>query len=126
MLTTVKPFETGVDEQSGIVLKNKQEQLATIALAMRSKMPKRGIVACEGGYITVDDFPRAQSALLTYPDGSTEEITAGQTEHALQYEIQAMEAAIAGQGDTHIALSRDVMELMDTVRRQWGITYPFE
>ncbi|SPT81026.1 oxidoreductase [Niallia circulans] len=79
-----------------------------------------------GGYITVDDFPRAQSALLTYPDGSTEEITAGQTEHALQYEIQAMEAAIAGQGDTHIALSRDVMELMDTVRRQWGITYPFE
>ncbi|MCM3378272.1 Gfo/Idh/MocA family protein [Shouchella rhizosphaerae] len=126
VLTTVKPFETGVDEQSGIVLKNKQEQLATIALAMRSKMPKRGIVACEGGYITVDDFPRAQSALLTYPDGSTEEITAGQTEHALQYEIQAMEAAIAGQGDTHIALSRDVMELMDTVRRQWGITYPFE
>lgn len=44
-LTTVKFFETGVDEQSGIILKNSQEQLAVMALSMRAKQPKRGVIS---------------------------------------------------------------------------------
>ncbi|MCY8516670.1 hypothetical protein [Bacillus atrophaeus] len=29
-------------------------------------------------------------------------------------------------GSQTISFSRDVMEIMDNVREQWGITYPFE
>ncbi|MGM9928111.1 MAG: Gfo/Idh/MocA family protein [Bacillus sp. (in: firmicutes)] len=127
VLTTVKPFETGVDEQSGIILKNKQDEMAVVSLTMRSKMPKRGVVAGELGFITVDDFPRGQKATITYTDGSTETIEAGDTKKALQYEVEYMNTCImnAVPNDT-LALSVDVMDLMTNVRNQWGITYPFE
>ncbi|NRZ17617.1 hypothetical protein DFR94_004515 [Clostridium beijerinckii] len=55
-LTTVKKFETGVDEQSGIILKNSDDEMAVISLTMRAKQPKRGIVCGELGYITVENF----------------------------------------------------------------------
>ncbi|PWX13278.1 oxidoreductase, partial [Clostridium perfringens] len=42
ILSTVKKAKTGVDEESGIILKTKEEEIATISLAFRSKMPKRG------------------------------------------------------------------------------------
>lgn len=127
VLTTVKTFETGVDEQSGIILKNAADEMAVIALTMRSKMPKRGVVAGELGFITVDNFPRASKATITYPDGTQETVEAGDTSKALQYEVEDMNRYIASKknADT-LSLSVDVMDLMDNVRTQWGIKYPFE
>lgn len=128
VLTTFKPFETGVDEQSGILLKNTSGEIAVVSLTMRAKMPKRGIVACEDGFITVDDFPRASSALVTYTkDGSTEKISCGERSRALQYEIRSMAGYIArGTSQETLTLSADVMALMTNIRRQWNITYPGE
>ena len=37
ILTTAKYFETGVDEQSGIIMKNDCDQMAVMALTMRAK-----------------------------------------------------------------------------------------
>lgn len=127
VLTTVKQFETGVDEQSGIILKNKEDEMAVITLTMRAKMPKRGVVAGGAGFITVDDFPRAQKATITYLDGTSEVIEAGETAKALHYEVEDMNKCILNKQSLEtIKLSKDVMEIMDEVRRQWGITYPFE
>lgn len=126
VLTTYKPFETSVDEQSGILLKNSADELAVISLTMRAKMPKRGIVAGENGFITVDNFPRASQAVVQYLDGTQDMILAGDTALALQYEIRDMEEAIrTGRTDT-LVLSLDVMEIMSRVREQWGLSYPFE
>ncbi|WNS42433.1 Gfo/Idh/MocA family oxidoreductase [Paenibacillus sp. MMS20-IR301] len=127
ILTTVKEFETGVDEQSGIILHNSADEMAVVSLTMRSKMPKRGIIAGELGFITVDNFPRAASATLQYLDGTVELIEAGDTAKALQYEIEDMERFIAGRaGADTLPLSLDVMEIMSRVREQWGIRYSFE
>lgn len=127
VLTTVKEFETGVDEQSGIILKNREQEMAVISLTMRAKMPKRGIVAGELGFITVDNFPRADKALITYLDGRTETIQAGAAENAFMYEVQAMNRYIREKkGIQPLKYSRDVMLLMDEIRKQWGIRYPFE
>jgi hypothetical protein len=117
-----------VDEQSGIILKNDADELAVVSLAMRAKMPKRGIVAGELGFITVDDFPRAQKATITYTaDGSVEVIEAGVTEKALVYEVEAMNRYILKQEKNGtLPLSVDVMSIMDEVRNQWGLTYAFE
>ena len=127
VLTTVKTFETGVDEQSGIILKNDEDEMAVISLTMRAKMPKRGVIAGELGFITVDNFPRADRAILTYTDGATEIIEAGKSENALLYEVEDMNNLILQkEQNTTLPLSIDVMDLMSNVRNQWGIKYPFE
>ncbi|MEQ8155496.1 MAG: Gfo/Idh/MocA family oxidoreductase [Clostridiaceae bacterium] len=127
ILTTVKKFETGVDEQSGIILKNSDNEMAVVSLTMRAKMPKRGIVAGEKGFITVDNFPRADKALLTYTDGSVETIEAGDTSRALVYEVQDMnEYILKKKPKEALGLSLDVMNIMDEIRNQWGLIYSFE
>ena len=127
VLTTVKKFETGVDEQSGIILKNDADEMAVVTLTMRAKMPKRGVVAGDLGVITVDNFPRATRAMITYLDGTTEVVEAGVEAKALEYEILDMENYILNNGgDDVLQLSVDVMDIMTDVRNQWGIKYPFE
>ena len=127
ILTTVKKFETGVDEQSGIILKNPDDEMAVVSLTMRAKQPKRGIVCGELAYITVENFPRADKATITYPDGSVEVIEEGNTSKALVYEVEDMNNCIMkkNKNDT-LKLSVDVMNIMDEVRNQWGLKYSFE
>ncbi|MBY4602979.1 MULTISPECIES: Gfo/Idh/MocA family protein [Bacillus] len=127
ILSTAKLTDTGVDEQSGIILKNADNEMAVISLTMRAKMPKRGVVAGENGFITVDDFTRPDKALITYANGKTEVIEEGETAKGLNYEVEDMQVAVLHQtGSQTISLSLDVMSIMDNVREQWGITYPFE
>lgn len=128
LLTTVKYFETGVDEQSGIILKNEKEQMAVIALTMRAKQPKRGVVTGDKGYIEVYDYPRAdQAVIVDTASGQTTTIQEGDSKKALCYEAKAMEEAVAGaKPNLTLALSKDVMDILTNVRMQWGMRYPFE
>lgn len=127
ILTTMKKFETGVDEQSGIILKNSMDEMAVISLTMRAKMPKRGVIAGELGFITVDNFPRASKATINYLDGKVEVIDAGETTQALRYEVEDMNHFILNKSTANtLKLSIDVMDIMDKVRNQWGMKYPFE
>lgn len=127
ILTTVKKANTGVDEQSGIILKTKEDEMAVISLAFRSKMPKRGIVSCDNGFVTIDDFPRANKATINYLDGKVEVIEEGNTENALDYEILFMENRIReNKKSKSMELTYDVTNIMNNVREQWGIFYPFE
>lgn len=59
-----KASPTGSDEQATILLKNKQDQMATVALSMHSKQPKRAMISCEKGYIEIMEYPRADKAVL--------------------------------------------------------------
>ena len=43
----VKLAPTGVDEQVGMLLTNKEGQMATVMLSLHSKQPKRGMVSCD-------------------------------------------------------------------------------
>ncbi|WP_238905037.1 Gfo/Idh/MocA family oxidoreductase [Clostridium sp. YIM B02506] len=128
ILTTVKYFETGVDEQSGIILKNDCDQMAVISLTMRAKQPKRGVVAGDLGYIEVNNYPRGDKATITYTeDGRTEEITLGETSKALNYEIIDMQEYIENKTEEdQLQLSSDVTHILNDIRNQWGLVYPFE
>ena len=44
VLSQYNPAPTGVDESSVFVLKNAEAQMATVALSLHSKQPKRGII----------------------------------------------------------------------------------
>lgn len=127
VLSQYNPAPTGVDESSVFVLKNAEAQMATVALSLHSKQPKRGMISCEKGYIEIMEYPRAEEAVITYVDGTKETVRAGAHEDALMYELQDMEMAI--QGDTsHIyaEYTEEVMEIMTSLRREWGIVYPEE
>ena len=127
ILSTVKKAKTGVDEESGIILKTKEDEIATISLAFRSKMPKRGIVSCDNGFITIDNFPRANKATINYLDGTVEVIECGEEEKALDYEVIFMEEKINENKESNsIELTYDVTKIMNKVRKDWGILYPFE
>lgn len=119
LLTTMKKFETGVDEQSGIILKNNNDEMAVINLTMRTKMPKRGVVGGEKGFIVIDNFPRAESANLVYNDGTQEIINLGETLKALEYEIEDMISSIHKNNDNTLNLSIDVMELISNIQNRW-------
>lgn len=128
VLTTVNYFETGVDETSGIILKNPDGQMAVMALTMRAKQPKRGVIAGEDGYIEINNYPRGDKAIVTYTsDGHQEEMTAGESDKALQYEVIDMQDYIENQsGDENLTYIRDVMAILTMIRNQWGMVYPFE
>ena len=124
----VKLAPTGVDEQVGILLTNDDGQMATIALSLHAKQPKRGTVAYDKGYIELYEYPRGQKAVITYTeDGHQEVIEAGDTLQALAYEVADMEKAVAGIENTmHLDYTQDVMAIMTQLRREWGMTYPEE
>lgn len=125
--TTMHRFSSGVDESSTITLRTANDELATVALTFRAKMPKRGIVAYENGYFTVDTYPRADTATFTDNEGHTETITAGDSTNAMNYEIADMQKMVAGElRNTSLAKTTDVMALMTAARTQWDFRYPFE
>lgn len=124
----VKLAPTGVDEQVGILLSNDAGEMATIALSLHAKQPKRGTIAYDKGYIELYEYPRGQKAVITYTeDGRQEVIEAGDTAKALSYEVADMERAVSGlENKMYLAYTTDVMDIMTQLREEWGLVYPEE
>lgn len=124
-----RPAPTGVDEQATILLQNRAGQMAAAALSLHSKQPKRAMISCEKGYIEIMEFPRAAKAVITdAATGEQREITAGGTENALYYELTDMENAVltGDAGLMKLRYSKDVMDIMTALRKEWGLYYPEE
>ncbi|WP_373757003.1 Gfo/Idh/MocA family protein [Streptococcus ferus] len=128
LASQVKLAPTGVDEQVGILLSNDQGEMATIALSLHAKQPKRGTIAYDKGYIEIFEYPRGQKAVITYTEDDRQEIIEdGQTAQALSYEVQDMEKTVAGLGNSmYLDYSKDVMDIMTQLRKDWGLIYPEE
>lgn len=124
-----KASPTGSDEQATILLKNKQGQMATVALSMHSKQPKRAMISCEKGYIEIMEYPRADKAVIVDAEsGERTEIESGETANALYYEMMDMEQAVRSGDASNMQLqySKDVMDIMTKLRKDWGMKYPGE
>lgn len=128
ILSQVKYAPTGVDEQASLLLKNKEEEMATVILSLHAKQPKRGTISFDKAYIELFEYPRGEEAVITYTeDGKKEVVTAGSTEKALEYEVADMEAAVSGAAaEMHLDYTIDVMDMMTSIRKDWGMTYPEE
>ena len=123
----VKFAPTGVDEQTGILLMNEQQEMASISLSLHAKQPKRGLAAFEKGFIEIYDYPRAEQASIYYTEQDKKEvIEMGKTEYALLYEVMDMEKAISQKGDMYLQYTIDVMEQMTKLRNDWNMKYPEE
>ena len=120
--------DTGVDMKSAYVLRNKEDELATVAISLRSKTEKIGIVACERAFVRIEQFIRAHKATVTFPDGRTEVYDF--PVHQLDTEVLAMNEDIrAGREECSlcpIELTRSILSVMDQARAQWGYRFAFE
>lgn len=129
ILSQMKTAETGADEQATILLKNASGQMATVALSLHSKQPKRAVISCEKAYIEIMEYPRGEKAIIVDAEtGDKEEILAGETANALFYEMQDMEAAILSGKTEELQLNytKDVMDIMTGLRKEWKLKYPGE
>lgn len=128
IVSQVKMAPSGVDEQAGILLMNPAGEMATVALTLHAKQPKRGTLAFDKGYIEIYEYPRAEKAVITYTaDAHQEVITCGQTDNALRYEVLDMEKAVSGmENEMHLDYTIDVMSMMTEIRKAWGLFYPEE
>lgn len=129
ILSQWKPSPTGSDETATVLLKNNMGQMATVALSMHSKQPKRAMISCEKGYIEIMEYPRAEKAVIVDAEtGEKREITAGNTANALYYELEDTERAVINNDPSllHMQHTCDVMEIMTRLRKDWGMKYPGE
>ena len=129
ILSQWKPSPTGSDEQATILLKNPSGQMATVALSMHSKQPKRAMISCEKGYIEIMEYPRADKAVIVDAEtGEKTEISCGDTSDALLYEMEDMEHAVLTRDTSGLYLNytKDVMDIMTYLRKEWNMKYPDE
>ena len=128
MITDVRLAPTGVDENVTMLLSNEEGQMATVALSMHSKQPKRAMISCEKAYIEIMEYPRAWEARITDAvSGEVRTVSIGDNADALRYELEDFEAAVRNEDNSlHLDYTIDVMELMTKARREWGMTYPEE
>lgn len=127
ILSQVKFAPSGVDEMASILLKNKEEEMASVILSIHSKQPKRATISFDKAYIEVYEYPRANEAIITYTnDGHKEVIKEGLTSRALEYEVRDMDAAVTGDDNMHLDYTIDVMDMMTSIRNDWGMKYPGE
>lgn len=120
--------DTGVDLKSAYVLRNEQDELATVLIALRSKTEKIGIIACEDAFIRIEGFIRACKATVTYLDGRTETYEFPQRQ--IDAEVEALTQDILAGNETcsicPIDYTISILEVMDEARKQWGYQFDFE
>ena len=74
------------------------------------------------------EYPRACRATITNTEtGKVETVEAGKTEDALKYEVEAMEASVAGDyQDNCQEVTKGCYEHSDQRENPVGMKYPFE
>jgi len=91
------------------------------------------MISCDKGYVEVMEYPRAMQAVITYAQtAETKMIQLGNKQDALWYEIEDMEKSITEklimgkENHMHLDYTKDVMEIMTHIRKEWGMSYPEE
>jgi predicted dehydrogenase len=122
--------ETGVDEQSGMVLAYPRGALAVLTCAVRTQTAHEARIMGTEGAIYLPDFWHATSATLTIPGRAPETATPLQVGNGYNYEaIEVGTCLRAGLKESPLmplSETLSTMRTMDELRRQWGLMYPQE
>ena len=131
--SAVEKMDTGVDWKDTIRLTYAGGQTAELLACAGCYSDRRGALFCEKGTLTVDNINNPQVITLQADPrkgGEYKEIRVPKQVTGYEYEVEACMAALR-EGRTecpdmpHSQTIR-MMELMDSLRAQWGLRYPFE
>ena len=129
--SAVQFTDTGVDGMENISIFYKDGRMAAISAGIWSRSDRQGIFYGEKGYIAVENINNPQS-ISVYDDSDrlVKKIDVPQQISGYEYEfIECVKAIRAGRTESWsmpLAESVHVMEIMDSLRRQWGLQYPQE
>ena len=128
--STVRMADTGVDEESALLLRYPSGALAVLTNSLRYSAPQEALIVGDEGHIRLP-HPFAQPDSYTLCRGDTEK-RVSYTRRGYGYHLEAAEVVRclrAGLTESPVAPLDDMQRtlgILDTVRAQWGFTYPME
>ncbi|MBP3567755.1 MAG: Gfo/Idh/MocA family oxidoreductase [Lachnospiraceae bacterium] len=131
MESSVQMTDTGVDGMESITLHYKDGRMAVLTHGIYGRSDRKGIFYGNEGYMVVENINNPQS-ISVYDQGDNLIKFIAVPEQISGYEYQFIEAerCIAeGKIESEsmpLADSITVMEVMDGLRKQWGLVYPQE
>lgn len=129
-LTVIKT-DTGVDAQNSITLYYENNRMAILHSTMMSRTDRRGIIYGSKGYIEVENINNCEGIKIYSLDGNLiDEYKTPKQITGYEYEVEASIKAIKNGELECIEMPHSetliIMRLMDKLRNNWGIKYPFE
>jgi predicted dehydrogenase len=123
--------QTGVDEQSAVILGYDQGQLAILAAAVRTEMPQEAVLMGTEGQIRIHaPWWRPTTLTLSLPGQEDEVIHLPYEGNGYNYEAAAvMDNLRAGTTENDVMRLDEtlaIMQTLDRIRAQWGLRYPME
>ncbi len=129
--TSCVKTETGVDGQNSVTLKYKNGAMAITHSSILSATEQNGIVYGTKGYLVAENINNVDKICIYSEDRELlEEIKMPEQITGFEYEIRSSikaikECKIECDEISHSEILK-MMELMDSIRNEWGIKYPFE
>jgi predicted dehydrogenase len=128
---TCTRFESGVDAQNSITLTWAGGQMAILSSSLTAKTDRQAVISGEKGHLIVENINNPES--VTVIDADYRRVARYEQPPQItgfEHQVQAaMDAIRTGRIETPFmphAETLRMMRLMDTVRRGWGLRYPFE
>jgi predicted dehydrogenase len=123
--------QTGVDEQSAVILGYDQGQLAILAAAVRTEMPQEAVLMGTEGWIRIHaPWWRSTTLTLSLPGQEDEVIHLPYEGNGYNYEAAAvMDCLRAGKTENDVMGLDEtlaIMQTLDRIRAQWNLRYPME
>jgi len=128
--SAIIPSITGVDEQSAYIFKYSSGSLAVMNSAVNVETQHNAWIYGSEGFIHMPDFFHATKIHVQGKDGKCDTLSVPFESTGYGYEaIEVMNCINSGKIESAImplSESLEIMELMDTIRGQWGLKYPGE
>lgn len=131
MTTSCVKFDTGVDQQSCVVLTYEGGKMAVLNSGTKALSDRKGIISGRDGYIIVENINNFESISVYNTDRELiKRIDAPAQITGYEYEVyaamDAIEKGLTECPECPHEISLKIMETMDEARRQMGIVYPGE
>lgn len=129
--SSVIKTKTGVDGQETITIFYKDGRMASLTAGIYGRSDRKGIFFGEKGYFIVENINNPQAVrVYDSEDRLMKEYEVPEQISGYEYEIRECIERI-GQGELEsssmpLEKSVQVMELMDGIRKEWGLKYPGE
>ena len=129
--SSVRFTDTGVDAQETITLHYPDGRMAVITAGVLARGDRKGIFYGDKGYIIVENINNPQSiSAYDLTDTLIRRIDVPAQISGYEYEIREAMARIHSGHTEAASMPLDetvyVMELMDSIRKDWGLVYPME
>lgn len=129
--SSVQFTDTGVDGMESITLFYKDGRMAVLTHGIYGRSDRKGIFYGEKGYIVVENINNPQSiSVFDTDDRLVRRVDVPGQISGYEYEfLECMERIGKGETESRSMPLEDsifIMELMDSIRRDWGLVYPQE